>query len=36
MSLRIPPLRERKQDIERFVAIYISHFVEKAEKYGID
>ena len=35
MALRIPPLRERKQDIERLVTIYISHYVEKYSTFHV-
>ena len=34
MALRIPPLRERKQDIER-LTIYISHYVEKYSTFHV-
>ena len=35
MALRIPPMRERKQDIERLVTIYISHYVEKYSTFHV-
>lgn len=35
MALRIPPLRERKQDIERLVTIYISHYVEEYSTFHV-